>query len=360
MSEEYDLSPPTVTAFLEFFKSCIEVSAQSTKIDAFALGLFDVTWLYPAIARLFSVHSPKDHLELLFRLLVASQSPKIFQFIEPFAIQLSALAVSRQSDFVPDLLKCLISPLLSISLFAAGILASMSNDDAVLEQLLPLEGLLRARQSADESPAFSQLLSALSQDPFRSRVFQQPRDTSATPFARLKDAESRLLSAELPQDSEFLTTADPQRKFTTKVIPVHSLSRLLEHPLSASDGPAPHQSELPSPQVAAARPQAPRAAGIVAMVYKLGGFQRGTWQRRVFEYHPLAKCIVWRQGRQSPAKGFILVGAGVTVSRAAKAVKGKTFVMEISTDARFHQIAFDTQGELDKWLVTLEAARVQQ
>jgi hypothetical protein len=358
MSEEYDLSPPTVTALLEFFKSCIEVSAQSTKIDAFALGLFDVTWLYPAIARLFSRHSPKDHLEVLFRLLVASHSPKVFQFIEPFASQLCSLAVSRQSDFVPDLLKCLTSPLSEMSLFAARILASMANDDAVLVQLLPLEGLLRARQSAEESPAFSQLLSALSQDPFRSRVFQQPRDTSATPFARLKDVDSRLLSAELSQDSEFLTTADPQRKFTTKVVPVHSLSRLLEQPLSASDKPAAHASEQPSPQVA--RPQAPRAAGIVAMVYKLGGFQRGTWQRRVFEYHPLAKCIVWRKGRQSPAKGFILVGPGVTIGKVAKGLKGKSFVMEISTDARVHQIAFDTQGEFDLWLVRLEAARVQQ
>jgi hypothetical protein len=364
ISDEFDLIPPTVDAFLRFFKACCELSPQSSTIDAFVLGMFDSSRLYPAVDYLFARHSPADHLEVLFGLLVASQSLSIFKFVQPLTEPLCALALSNRSGFVPDLLKCLASPAIEICLFAAEVLSQMADDDSVLLRLLPHAGLLRGRLSDQPSSALSSILSALSGDEFRRRVFAQPRDLStappAAPAALLKEPDNRSVAAEIAQETDFSTLSElPRRPIAGRPEAPQSLSRWLERPLSAQPTKAERITPSLSEEVQESR-VAPRVAGIVAVVHKLGGFQRGTWQRRVFEYHPISKCVVWRKGRQSPTKGFVLVGPGVTVERVVKGVKGKLYIMEISTENTIHQLAFDTQGELDKWLVTLEAARVQQ
>jgi hypothetical protein len=62
----------------------------------------------------------------------------------------------------------------------------------------------------------------------------------------------------------------------------------------------------------------------------------------------------------SSIKGFLLVDQNIGLKRLAKGLKGKAYVMEIRFSRKVYQIAFATQQDLDKWLVTLEAARVQQ
>jgi hypothetical protein len=102
-----------------------------------------------------------------------------------------------------------------------------------------------------------------------------------------------------------------------------------------------------------------RVATLHSEVYKLGGFQRGTWQRRDFEFNPESQLIVWRKGKQSPVKGYAFVGSGVVIERVTREVKGKHFVLEIGKGVKTRQIAFDTKEELDKWLATLEAVKMQ-
>jgi hypothetical protein len=167
-------------------------------------------------------------------------------------------------------------------------------------------------------------------------------------------AEERFLAADFAREE---APDGARRQAAARPAAPASLSKRL-----ASELPAQAQPDRASVLEAADGDAAPlpRADGIVAVVHELGGFQRGTWQRRVFEYHPLSKCVVWRKSRQAPVKGFLLVSPELEVERVAKGVKGRPFVMEISAFSKVRQIAFETQWELDRWLVTLEAARVQQ
>jgi hypothetical protein len=357
-STDFELDWETLDAILHFISQCFEPPVQNAKVDAFVSHLFDPSRLLSALPRIFATQSASDHLEILFEIVVSTQSIIPFRLIRPFAQDVRRIVAARPFELMPKVIRCLLSIVPKISKFAASLAVAGVGVDGILPMFLPYIGFIRVKKPAGHS--FRVLHRALTDEAFRGRVYSQPLDPGDCPFPEAKDTDARLVAEDVAQDGRILPVAEPSARGPSERRPIHaaiSLSKRLEEPVERTPKRKPSPPKAEAPPIKAT---APHVAGLSAVVHKLGGFQHGTWQRWLFEYHPLTKCVSWRAKKMSSIKGFLLVDQNIGLERLAKGLKGKAYVMEIRFTSKVYQIAFATQQELDKWLVTLEAARVQQ
>jgi hypothetical protein len=247
-STDFELDSASLGAILDFVCQCFDPSSQNAKVDAFVAHLFDPSRLLRALPRIFISHSSSDHLEVLFKIVVSTQSMTPFRLIRPHAQELRRMVAARPLELMPKVIRCLLSTVAKISKFAASLALAGVAVDGVLPMLLPYIAFLRVKKSAGHS--FRVLHRALTDDAFRSRstpaTARSPRRRTPTRASSPRTSQRKGRSSP-PQSRRIAapSSGGPSRQQSASERPSRSPSRIPGR--SRHRPPSPTQRPLSRP-----------------------------------------------------------------------------------------------------------------
>lgn len=349
------INPDTIEPILSYFYHTFKASNSGFKVDSFVEHMFEPSHSIPIIVNMFSTISPKDHLEILLKILAVSKSLKILEIIENYKEECITI-ICENSDLIEVCLQCLLSLVKKIVSFIAGILNSVvSKKPEFIEHLLPYCSYIQAK--IDKSNDLKTLNYSLMNYLSKQKLPPPPVENMSAPLSRI------LLNPEVfgkqADVQEFINvlTAKRQTSSNSNPLTAMSLSKRLDEltitPITNNEDS--NASNDQSKQQEVIQQQQPKQVEQVnelleIYAYKLGGFQKNTWQNRFFQFYPNNHCLVWRAKKGSPEiKGLLLLDSSITIEKNPKGIKNRQNVIQIKLSKKVHDISFSTTEELEKW-----------
>lgn len=350
-----NINPKAIKPILLYFYHTFCASNTGFKIDSFVEHMFEPSHSIPIIVNMFSEISPCDHLEILLRILAESKSLKILKIIEGYKDECVNI-ICENSELVDICLRCLLSLVKDIISFIACILNSVvTKKPQFIEHLLPYCSYIQAKidKSNDLKTLNHSLMTYLNQQ----KLPPPPLENMSAPLSRVllnSDAFGKQVNVQ-----EFINVLKAKRQVSSNSNPLAamSLSKRLDEltvaPISSIDDGNASSDQTKQQEII--QQQQPKQVEQVnefleVSAYKLGGFQKNTWQSRFFQFYPNNHCLVWRAKKGSPEiKGLLLLDSTITIEKNPKNIKNRQNVIQIKLAKKVHEISFNTTEDLDKW-----------
>lgn len=357
MYEKVEMKKEAVDALLLFFLGCF-IAPRHCIVDAFVSHIFDNSHIPPAIACLFETVPVSDHLEMLFKLATASESPRILELIKPQAKDIGALITASPKSFIDAIIRGLQSLNRDISEFTASAVLEAITCQELLELLVPYTSYIQGRSNVNKSSTMKELFQAMQEHLVSQKIEPSPIESAGVPLAMIVSDMTKFKMAYGTGDCPtFLSEKTRSRTVMSPQTQANGLSKKLEAPVQSVLA-APASPIVPIHRaMTVAKKDSPTEA-LSTLGHKLGGFQHGTWQQRYFQFFPTSKCLVWRAKKvPGDVKGILVIDQHVKLEKVPKGIKGKQFVLQIKLTKKVHEIAFSSQEELDRWANAIEECR---
>ncbi|KAH0786606.1 PH domain containing protein [Histomonas meleagridis] len=349
-----NINAKSINPILTYFYHCFEASNSGFKVDSFVAHTFDPSDTISAIISIFSTASSKDYLEPLLKILAVSKSTKILSLINKYQADVAQIIIEKSDEMIQICLQCLLSLVHDITSFIAKILSGVVTAKPILiNHLLPYVGFIQAKIS--QCPDLKGLNTRIIEYLYKQKLPPPPPDNLSAPLSRILLDQD--IFGKQANVSEFNQIISAKPKKSTTYSNAMSLSKRLDK----FNNSAPQPTEPAKQEVAPVQPEQPVKEVLEASAFKLGGFQRNTWQNRFFQFYPSNRCLVWRSKKGTPdIKGLLLFDSTIKVDKELKGIKGKQYVMTISIGKKAREIAFQTGEELERWYNAFKASIVNK
>ncbi|KAH0786959.1 PH domain containing protein [Histomonas meleagridis] len=345
-----NINPNAINPILTYFFYCFDASNIGFKADSFVAHTFEPSDAVPAITSIFSKVSPQNYLEPLLKLLASSKSTEILNILEKYQTDLIPLIIKKSDELINTCIQCLLSLVKGIVSFITRILNEVVTvEPNLIEHLLPYSGYMQAKipQCQELKTLNTHLLDYL----YKQKLPPPPPENMSAPLTRIllnQDAFGKQANV-----SEFNHVITAKPKKSAGNFNAMSLSKRLDK----FNNTIPQASEPLRPSIVAAAPEPQLKEIIESTAFKLGGFQKNSWQSRFFQFYPNNHCLVWRSKKGAPEiKGLLLFDSSIKVEKSSKGLKGKTNVVTLTIGKKQRVIAYSSSDELDKWYNAFKSA----